>query len=292
MGRAALGEQTDVSPRLNKAALEELYQRYNRTELARGDPLGFLYDYQDPGDREIVGLLASSLAYGRVAQILKSVRGVLGRMGASPTAFLLRSSRESLRACFAGFRHRFTTGENLCGLLLGAKRLVERDGSLESAFVAGHREDHETVLPALCAFADELRQAGGGARSHLLAAPSLGSACKRLHLFLRWMVRQDDVDPGGWGRVSASKLVVPLDVHMHRIGLALGLTTRKQADMRTALEITRGYREVAPDDPVRYDFALTRLGILGNGGLGALLETCRLPIDAPERRAGEAEEEH
>ena len=270
-----LGEAADMPPRLDKAALEELYERYNRRELARGDPLGFLYDYEDPADREVVGLVAASLAYGRVAQILKSVASVLGRVGPSPAAFLLRSSRGSLRALFGDFRHRFTTGEELCHLLFGARCVIERHGSLESAFVAGLSEEHETIVPALCEFAEELRRAGGGTHSHLLPVPSRGSACKRLNLFLRWMVRHDEVNPGGWGRVPASKLVVPLDVHMHRIGLALGLTRRKQANMRTALEITRGYREVAPDDPVRYDFALTRLGILGEGRLGALLELCR-----------------
>ena len=264
-----------MGPRLNKAALEELYQRCNRRELARGDPLGCLYDYQDLADREIVGLIAASLAYGRVALILKSVASVLGRMGQSPAAFLRASSRESLHASLCGFVHRFTTGAELCDLLLGARRVLRGRGSLESAFVAGLREEHETVFPALCAFAEELRAGGDGPCSHLLPAPSRGSACKRLNLFLRWMVRHDAVDPGGWGRVPASKLVVPLDVHMHRIGLALGLTTRKQANMRTALEITRGYREVAPDDPVRYDFALTRLGILGEDDEGAVLKRCR-----------------
>ncbi|MCD6487215.1 MAG: TIGR02757 family protein, partial [Syntrophobacterales bacterium] len=95
----------------------------------------------------------------------------------------------------------------------------------------------------------------------LLPSPAKGSACKRLNLFLRWMVRHDDVDPGGWDDISSSKLIIPLDTHMHRICLALGITKRKQADMKTALEITRSFQVMAPHDPVRYDFALTRLGI-------------------------------
>ncbi len=95
----------------------------------------------------------------------------------------------------------------------------------------------------------------------LLPSPGKGSACKRLNLFLRWMVRSDDVDPGGWSGVDAGKLIVPLDTHMHRMGLEVGLTRRKQADMQAALEVTRAFRTIAPEDPVRYDFALTRLGI-------------------------------
>ncbi|MCJ7774009.1 MAG: DUF2400 domain-containing protein, partial [Desulfobacterales bacterium] len=96
---------------------------------------------------------------------------------------------------------------------------------------------------------------------HLVAHPQKGSACKRMNLFLRWMVRQDAVDPGGWDDVSPSKLVIPLDTHMYRIGLRLGFTTRKQMDMHTAIEITKGFQKVIPDDPVKYDFSLTRFGI-------------------------------
>jgi uncharacterized protein (TIGR02757 family) len=103
-------------------------------------------------------------------------------------------------------------------------------------------------------------------------SPVGGSACKRLNLFLRWMVRQDGVDPGGWDNVPQSKLIVPVDTHMHRICLRLGLTTRKQANMATALEITEGFRALAPDDPVRYDFSLTRLGIRRDADLADCLK--------------------
>jgi uncharacterized protein (TIGR02757 family) len=106
-----------------------------------------------------------------------------------------------------------------------------------------------------------LRAEARGARNYLLPDPAAGSACKRLHLYLRWMVRRDAVDPGGWSRVRARQLVAPVDVHMHRLGRALGFTKRRQADARTALEITAALRRFAPHDPVRYDFALTRLGI-------------------------------
>ena len=104
-------------------------------------------------------------------------------------------------------------------------------------------------------------------RAGLLPSPSAGSACKRLNLFLRWMVRQDNVDPGGWDSVSPAKLIIPLDTHMHRIGRRLGLTPRRQADLRTAIEITEGFRGICPSDPVRYDFALTRLGIRRDEGV-------------------------
>ena len=115
--------------------------------------------------------------------------------------------------------------------------------------------------------------------SSLLPDPDRGSACKRLHLFLKWMVRVDAVDPGGWTVLPPSALVVPVDTHMHRIGLALGLTERGQADIRTALEMTEAFSLVRPDDPVRYDFALTRFGIRPDLDMEALLSFCRLPSE-------------
>lgn len=247
-------------PRITREALEELYLRLNRREFVHPDPLEVLYEYEGPADREVAALVAASLAYGRVRSILNSVRCVLGKMG-SPARYLAEATPESLRRAFAGFKHRFATGEDVAALLLGAKRVAERHGSLQGAFMAGLREDQANVVPALGHFVAELSEAAGGLEAHLLPRPERGSACKRLNLFLRWMVRRDAVDPGGWEGVGSGRLVVPLDVHMHRICCALGLTRRKAADLAAAIEVTEAFRAFAPDDPVRYDFALTRLGI-------------------------------
>lgn len=256
---------------VGKDALDDIYEKYNRREFVHPDPLEFLYRYDDPADREIVGLVASGLAYGRVEQILKSVNWVLDRMH-SPSEFLSSATLRSLSEIFQGFRHRFTTGEALSGMLWGAKRIIERHGSLQACFCGGLRAEHVTVLPALSAFVEQLANRSERERHWLVASPVNGSACKRWHLFLRWLVRCDAVDPGGWDMVAASKLVVPLDVHMHRIGLALGMTKRKQADARTAAEITASFRAIAPQDPVRYDFALTRFGIRREQNLQGLLK--------------------
>ena len=257
---------SDLAP-----VLDGLYARYNRRETAGPDPVLFLYRYEDVRDREMAGFIASALAYGRVAQIMKNVALILDRMGRHPAHFLARSSRKKLHRVCAGFKHRFTTGEELAETLCGVNRAARRWGSLEACFLDGLNDGDETVLPALSPFVRELACGANARASTLLADPSAGSACKRLNLFLRWMVRNDAVDPGGWHNVSPSKLIVPLDTHMHRIGRALGFTTRRQADMRTALEITAAFRKIAPNDPVRYDFSLTRLGIRGDGNLNALL---------------------
>jgi uncharacterized protein (TIGR02757 family) len=253
------------------APLEALRARYNRREFVHPDPLEFLYRYDDARDREVVGLIAASLAYGRVKSILRSVGRVLERMK-EPARFLRETPEDDIRRAFADFRHRVTSGETLALLLIGMKRVVADRGSLEACFRAGFHEGDETVLPGLTRFVDALTTAAGACPVHLLSSPARGSACKRLHLYLRWMVRRDEVDPGGWTGVSPAKLIVPLDVHMHRVGLALGFTRRKQADGLAAREVTAGFREIAPDDPVRYDFALTRLGIRKEGDLKAFLE--------------------
>ena len=121
----------------------------------------------------------------------------------------------------------------------------------------------DTYHNALDRFVRNLLEGAGMEKCSLLARPSLGSACKRLHLFMRWMVRKDDVDPGGWQWISPSVLIIPLDVHMFRAAVALGFTGRKTASCAAAFEITESFRAINPDDPVKYDFALTRMGIQG-----------------------------
>ena len=255
---------------ITKDRLEALYCKYNRREFVHPDPLEFLYPYEKLCDREIVALVASSLAYGKVAQILKSVSCVLEQMTPSPSVFLKRASLETIQQNFSGFKHRFTTGQHLSFLLFGVKQVLKSYGSLHACFMSGLNDD-DTVLTALTSFAGVLSLCADRGPGHLVPAPEKGSACKRLNLFLRWMVRRDEVDLGGWENVPASKLIVPVDTHMHRICLLLGLTTRKQADMRTAMEITDAFREMVPEDPVRYDFSLTRLGIRDDADLEAFL---------------------
>jgi uncharacterized protein (TIGR02757 family) len=252
-----------LAPSITRCELDVLYHQYNRRERVHPDPLGFLYLYADIRDREIAGLLASSLAYGRVAQIYKSLCSVLEKMGPSPLSFLNRSTRQSLTAMFGGFAHRFATGGNLVSLMLAIKDALDHYGSIHGCFLSGMTAEDDTMLPALTRFVAAITAGNAPGMGHLIPLPERGSACKRLNLFLRWMVRKDDVDPGGWDQIPASKLIIPLDVHMHRVGVRLGFTRRRQADMRTALEITRAFSRIIPEDPLRYDFTLCRMGMEG-----------------------------
>lgn len=251
--------------------LEDIYGRFNKREFVHPDPLEFLYGYPSTEDREIAGMIASSLAYGRVAQILKSVSLVLEAMGPHPRKFLLEGDAEKWHQAFGGFKHRFTDSRDLINLLWGMRGVLRKYGSLDGAMArsVGGGGDFSSRVKG---FAEMILDEAGGGQNSLLPDPGRGSACKRLMLYLRWMVRRDDVDPGGWTSLRPSDLVVPLDTHMHRISLGLGLTDRKSADFKTALQITDAFRALSPDDPVKYDFALTRFGIRADMEIEDLLK--------------------
>ena len=247
--------------------LESLYAEYNKRCFISPDPLQFLYNYENTSDREIAGVIAASLAYGRVTQILKSVEKILDSIAPSPAAFINSNSVNDILTFFkedrilSNFKHRFTTSEDMALFLAGIKETVSAHGSLGSAFAAASSPDDKTVIPALEKFAELLCRHYPDKSTYLFPRPSKGSACKRPMLYLRWMIRNDDVDPGGWENIPASRLIIPLDTHMHNIAQKFDLTSRKSADLKTAVEITERFAEFAPDDPVKYDFVLTRFGI-------------------------------
>ena len=244
---------------LLRRRLDRLYVKYNRPEFLQPDPLQVVFDYENPADQEVVALLAAGLAYGRVASILKGIESVLQEMGPSPARFLRESGEAELARAFVGFRYRWTTRDELQIWCRGVGRILREYGNLEACFLAGSRCRDRTVLPALQTFHTCL--IGEEGPNSLLPDPRKNSSCKRLHMFLRWMIRDDAIDPGLWSGLPASRLIVPLDVHMFRLARRLGFTRRKQANLAAVLEITERFRVLRPRDPVRYDFALTRLGI-------------------------------
>ena len=261
------------------APLERLYARYNHARFVEPDPLQCLGPYEDVADREVVGMVASGLAFGNVRTILRSTGAVLEKMP-RPARFLDGVTRRRLDALFTGFRHRFVTGSDVANMLWGIKRARRRHGTLEGLFAHCMRAEDETILPALARFSSELR---GGRANYLLPEIDKGSACKRLHLYLRWMVRRDAVDPGGWSCVTPAQLLMPMDTHSHRIARLLGLTRRNAADARAMLEVTTAFRKLRPDDPVRYDFCLTRLGIRTDTDLDGFVRACRMAASRAAR---------
>lgn len=238
--------------------LDSLYAKYNKFELIHPDPLEFIYDYKLPEDQEIVALIASSLAYGRVAQILISAKKVLSALGEHPKQTLLNADLEEIGQKLDFFKHRFTTGQEIYLLLKGIKAVLDKHGSLKACFC---RKDN-SYLNRVSKFVLELNFFFDNKKSYLIPSPEDGSACKRLMLFLKWMIRKDEVDSGTWEDTDfIRELIIPLDTHMYYISNELGFTKRKSADLKTALEITKNFRKINPEDPTKYDFTLTRFGI-------------------------------
>jgi uncharacterized protein (TIGR02757 family) len=236
--------------------LEELYTRFNDRRFVAPDPLEIVLQTTDAAEAEVAGFIAATLSYGRVASILNSTRDVLRRMNGSPRSFLLESQTANWTGLLKGFVYRWSDAGEMLDLWHGLRRVLLTHGSLESAFRLAWSADHPTVLPALTGLVESL-----GVRNSLVPDPTSGGAAKRLHMFLRWMIRRDTVDPGLWRGFLSRQLLMPLDVHSFRQCRRLGLTRRRQPNLASVEEITRSLARLRPDDPVRYDFALSRLGI-------------------------------
>jgi uncharacterized protein (TIGR02757 family) len=257
-----------LAPRLNRFAAQA------PSPLRVGfDPVQFPRRYRRPEDVEVAGLLAASLAYGRVAGFVPKLEQLLGVMGPHPGAFLRAMDVSSARRLLSGFVYRFNVGTDLAVLLLGAGKLLRAQGSFEPTLSVPLARGLG-LHAALSLFVRALRDvelapvvaALGPARGlqHLLPVPLGKGAAKRLNMFLRWMVRgPDEVDLGLWRTISASALVIPLDTHIARIARRLGLTRRRELSWKTALEVTASLRRVDAADPVRFDFALCHHGMSG-----------------------------
>ena len=244
-----------------------------RTEWAGqrldSDPLAFPHRYRNPLDKEVTALVASSLAFGRVASIQASLERIFAALGPAPGQFLLDFDGETPSG-LRTFVHRWVGAREITAFLFAISGVLREHGSLGALFAAGD-EPGDDYLPALDRFFGALRakaRANGAAPSHglrfLLPSPGEGSASKRAHLFLRWTIRTEDLDLGLFrgGLFDPARLLLPMDTHVHRIATYLGLTRRKTADLKAAREATRWLRLVSPSDPVAFDWALSRLGIL------------------------------
>ncbi len=258
-----------------KQLLDDLYRRYGRRDFLSTSALSVPHRYGRPEDREIAGFVVASLAYGNVKQIHRSAEAALEAMGSGPARFIRQFDPARDGARFQHFVHRFNSGLDLALLCYLLHQAIEARGSLQAFFLEGYDPGHEDIGPALTSFVERTLAldvspfypsgtipAKAGVR-FFFPSPAQGSACKRLNLFLRWMVRRgDEIDFGIWAEVSPAHLIVPLDTHVARIVRRLGLTKIRQTNWRMAKEVTRRLRAFDPEDPVKYDFALCRLGIL------------------------------
>ena len=254
-------------------ALDALYASRTLRHLDN-DPVSFCHRYPDPEDQEIAAVIASSFAYGSIVIILRTLEAVFSELGSSPRMFIEHFKPQAGLRTFSRFKHRFNDGRDLCALFSALQQMVRRSGSIQSFFLQGYDASDSDVSNSLNHYTAAVLAldyaAVFGSESiprdscfpFLFPAPASGSACKRLSMMLRWVVRPDDgIDLGLWNGISPAQLIIPVDTHISRISRYLGLTGRKAADWRMAQEITSALRRFDPADPVKYDFSLAHLGI-------------------------------
>jgi uncharacterized protein (TIGR02757 family) len=267
-----------LSPKelLLRDCLEALYRSYG-PETAAGDPISFVLEFDEPEDREVVAWIASSFAYGRVETIRSNVRRIVDALGAHPARSLDRISdfQNFARERLGGFRHRFHSAQDASLLLFVIAQARRQSGTLRAFFESEFRDEEPDVAGLLSRVAAKiyaldyrpllsLREIPERSPARFFFPdPAQGSACKRWNLFLRWMVRRDALDFGLWPAVPTDRLVIPTDTHIHLVARRLGLTRRRSADWKTAREITDRLARLDASDPVRFDYALCRIGIFG-----------------------------
>ncbi|MBS1767490.1 MAG: TIGR02757 family protein [Acidobacteria bacterium] len=246
--------------------LDALRARYDTSPALALDPITVPLSYLDAADREVAAWLGASLAYGRVAPMLRAIGSALSPLGDHPAVFLRSRDEASLRAALGKalktWKWRFHVGEDVLEWLLAWKRM-DAEGGLESHFLPRIGEEADAALSRLVQRLRLDLPATYGLRFSL-PDPAEGSACKRMRMFLRWMVRDGWPDLGLWTRYPKAALIIPVDTHVARIARFVRLSTRATPDGRMASEITAALRRCDPDDPLKYDFALSHLGILGD----------------------------
>jgi uncharacterized protein (TIGR02757 family) len=290
--------------------LDRLYKDYNREDAAL-DPVQIVRRYAKPADQEIVGFCAAALAFGRVQSVLNTVNALAAVLGPSPAACVQRFDPAAAHPELRAMVHRWIRGVDLVALLWILRQMLDESGSIEAFFAAGYDPAAVDVGGALDSFSRRAlaldlravygrrirgdRPASGIRHSSVRPAvvqrpetragvcyffprPSAGSACKRLNLFLRWMVRCDEVDLGAWTSIPPGQLIVPLDTHVIRLGRCLRLTKYTSPGWRMAADITASLRAIDPLDPVRFDFSLCHVGMMNACGFGRRQGDAQCPL--------------
>lgn len=241
--------------------LENAYQKYRGLQNI-ADPVNFPSAFSSKTDKELTAFISALFAFGNITAMNKFLAGFFSKMGTSPAEFLMETKPSELKKIFAGFKYRFYSESDITALL-HICRLLLKEGGLEYRFRQGYSDTDPNALNMIHHFSGEFKklalkqnkELSGGLKFMVPTSEHKGAA-KRLNLFLRWMVRNDEVDFGLWQWFPKNKLIIPLDTHIYRAALELGLTQRKSPDLRTALEITDALRQFSPEDPLKYDFAL------------------------------------
>ena len=254
-----------------KPVLDQFYLDFDFAGTAARDPIEFPRSYLQPEDKEISGFIASAFAYGNVNLFKPVVRTLLSKMGESPNAFIRQFNIKRQRKLFAGIKYRFNENDDIIALFLILHEILKKADSLEEVFRQHYLISDENIGNALAGLIDAMTEIdttpvyGDNVKPagllQFIPSPRKGSACKRMNLYLRWMIRDKDIDFGIWNGIPKNKLIMPLDTHIARISKCLGITGRKAQDWKMAVEITDALKKLDPEAPLKYDFALCHQGI-------------------------------
>jgi len=256
-----------------KEILDRFYEDFDFKERVQHDPIEFPHRYSEPDDIEVAAFVSACFAYGKVDLFKPIIENILKPGAKHPADFIANFSLKKDSKYLKGTSYRFNREKDILCFIYVMSKALRKHGTLKSLFYSHYETGQDDIKDALTGFVDFLTGIdtspvyGKNIRpmgiKHLLPSPKTGSACKRLNLFLRWVVRKKDIDFGIWSRISPAKLIIPLDTHIARISRCLGLSRRKSPDWKMAKAITESLKDLDPIDPLKYDFALCHHGISG-----------------------------
>ncbi|MGE5436004.1 MAG: TIGR02757 family protein [Syntrophothermus sp.] len=246
-----------------KQKLEKHYLAFNKTKISP-DPLQFLHNFKKPEDIELVGLISSTFAYGNVKQINNTLEKIFNILGSHPNNNLLRMNKREIFKNFEGIKHRFYTNDDVKKFFTVLNKILLKEGSIKNIFLKYYDENDDNVKQIINYFSTHMLKQFNDVSpgiKFMFPMPEKGSACKRINLFLRWMVREDELDFGLWKEIKKNQLLIPVDTHISRICQKLKLTSKKNVSWNMAEEITNNLKKFDIEDPVKYDFAICHIGM-------------------------------
>ncbi len=256
-----------------KVLLDKFYREYNFKERILHDPIEFPHRYKRREDIEIAGFIASCFAYGKIGLFKPVIERILSVMRGSPYDFLIGFKVKKDSRLFSGIKYRFNENKDIICLLHIISNQLRSHKSIENVFKSFYKETDSDTGNALTGFIDYVLKTNTSdiygenlkpdGLLQFFPSPSKGSAYKRMSLFLRWMIRNKDIDFGIWKGIPENKLIIPLDTHIAKISRCIGFTKRRSQDWKMAVEITDALKKLDPDDPLKYDFAMCHYGIAG-----------------------------
>jgi len=241
-----------------KKLLDNLYEVYSKKHSSE-DPVWFLHELRNEKDIEILGLIASSYSYGNIKQINRFISAFLSVTGLNVYEFTSNYSELKDKKYLKNLSYRFNSSDDLSDLTKNLRSVIENYKNLKNLFKSGYKNTDVNIIPALQKFTSEIKKGiqPDSGLEYLIPSPDKNSVCKRLNLYLRWMIRKDETDIGIWNdEFEKSKLLMPVDIHVYRISRKLGLVKRKSCDLKFSLELTERLKKFDKEDPVKYDFAL------------------------------------